>query len=134
MNRFLKDALLLVTQSLPAAGADNASPSIDLGAALPWPTTENIQAELTVPALPNLANEKTAVFIFEDSDDGESFDPIAELAPLELEGATATPGSLGDVRSVYFPPSVRRHVRVACEVEADGGNSTSVEYSFGLVF
>ena len=83
MIRSIKDADLIVTKALPAAGASNNSDTITLGTEPP----EELQVELSVPALPSLADTKTATFTFQDSADNPSFAAIPELATLVMTGS-----------------------------------------------
>jgi len=129
MNRILKDAELIVTKALPAAGASNVSATITLGKGVP----EELQVELSVPALPSLADTKTATFTFQDSADDSSFTAIPELATLVLTGTGGT-GAAAATRTVSLPPSVREYLNVACAVAGSGGDNTAKSYTVSLKF
>ena len=80
----LKDAELTRTLALPAAGATASSASIDLSAI--EQAECHFEVEIKVPALANLAEDKTLTVTLEDSADDASFAPIVGLAPLEVTG------------------------------------------------
>jgi len=134
MSRKIQDAELNVSKALPAADANNTTDSIDLGAATPWPTTETIGVDLSVPATPDLVEAKTITFTLEESADNSSFAAIAELATLVVTGAALAAGGPAATRTIYLPPSVKRYVRAKAAVLADGGDNTGVSYSLGLRF
>ena len=127
----LKDAELIRTVALPAAGASASTASIDLAA-----TTQaesHFEAEISVPALPNLAEGKTATVTLEDSANDASFAAIAGLAPLEVTGGTGGGASAASLR-VRLPNSARRHLRATADVEAAGGDNTAVSVTLALIF
>jgi hypothetical protein len=129
--RALKDAELIRTVALPAAGANASTTAIDLDH-LP-PNEFRFEIELTLPALPSLANTKKATVTVEDSADGTTFDPVPGFAPLEVTGAGGT-GSAAAIRRVRPPSDLRRYLRAKVAVEADGGNNTARSLTMGLVF
>jgi hypothetical protein len=67
----LKDALLIRTLALPAAGANATTSSIDLGQVPP--NEFRFEVEMDLPALPSLADTKKATITLEDSADGTAF-------------------------------------------------------------
>lgn len=129
MIRSIKDADLIVTKELPAAGASNNSDTITLGTEPP----EELQVELSVPALPSLADTKTATFTFQDSADNSSFAAIPELATLVMTGSGGA-GAAAASRTVSLPPGVRSYLNVACAVAGSGGDNTAKSYTVSLKF
>lgn len=127
----LKDAELIRTVALPAAGASASTASIDLAA-----TTQvesHFEVEISVPALPNLAEGKTAMVTLEDSANDASFAAIAGLAPLEVTGGAGGGANAASLR-VRLPNAARRHLRATADVEAAGGDNTALSISLALIF
>lgn len=133
MARLLTDALMRAVTALPAAGASNSSEAIDLRQKTAETIGESFEVQLIVPSLPALAENKTATFTFEDSEDGETFTPIPELATLVVTGE-AGGGAPEHVRTVRLPSSARQHIRVSQEVLAEGGDNTAVSTTLQLLF
>lgn len=130
MGRRITDKLLEVSRSIPAAGANNNSISIDLG---PGWKGENFEVELEVPALPNLADTKTLTITFQDSADDSSFAAIPELATLVLTGAGGV-GAAATKRRVRLPASARQYLRINCAIASVGGDSTAKAVILRLLF
>lgn len=127
----LKDANLIKTVALPAAAASAHTEVIDL---MQGPYQEpRFEVELSFPALPSLADGKTASATLEDSADGMTFAAIAALEPLVVTGAGGD-GSALAVRKVRIPSDTRRYLRAALAVDADGGDNTAEKFSLALVF
>lgn len=129
----MKDANLLVTKALPAAGASNQTDAIDLGTAAPGISVEKIDFVVDVPATPSLADTKTHTVKVQDSADGSSFADVALLATQTRTGA----GGAGAAASQYvwkLPVSIRRYIRVSQTVEASGGSNTGVSITAALRF
>jgi hypothetical protein len=127
----LKDAELIRTVALPAAGASASTASIDLAA-----TTQaesHFEVEISVPALLNLAEGKTATVTLEDSANDASFAAIAGLAPLEITGGAGGGANAASLR-VRLPNSARRHLRATADVEAAGGDNTAASVTLALIF
>jgi len=127
----LKDALLIRTLALPAAGANASTASIDLGQAPP--NEFRFEVEMELPALPSLADTKKATITLEDSADGSTFAAISSLAPLDVTGAGGA-GAAAVNRRVRLPADVRRYLRAKAAVEATGGNNTTKSLTLALVF
>ncbi|MCC5807188.1 MAG: hypothetical protein JJU00_12765 [Opitutales bacterium] len=131
--RKIQDHILRETTALPAAGADNATAAIDLGSVEPFPANESFTAVVAIPATPALVDAKTITVTLEDSADGITFAPIASLAPVTVTGADAAGGPAVE-SGLRLPDNVRRFIRAAAAVEADGGNSAAVSYTLNLQF
>ena len=127
----LKDAALIKTIALPAAAGTAHTDTLDL---LQGPSQEaHFEVELSFPALPGLANGKTASARLEDSADGVTFAAIAALEPLVVTGAGGNGSDLA-IRKVRIPSDTQRHLRAAVSVDADGGDNTAKKFSLALVF
>jgi hypothetical protein len=129
--RNLKDAELIRTLALPAAGADTATAGIDLGQVPP--NEFRFEIELVLPALPSLADTKKVTVTLEDSADGSVFAAVVGLATLEVTGAGGA-GAAAVTRRVRPPAHLRRYLRAKAAVEAAGGNSTDKTLTLALVF
>jgi hypothetical protein len=132
MSRLIRDALLVVTRTLPAANANNDSTSIDLGDVTPALHGQNHELSLEMPALPNLANGTTATVTVTDSADNSSFAAVPAVATLVLTGAGGT-GSAATTRVVRLPSTVRRYIRVNVAVANSGGDNTASTFTFRIL-
>jgi hypothetical protein len=132
MSRLIRDALLVVTRTLPAANDNNNSASIDLGDPTPSLHGENHELSLEMPALPNLANATTATVTVQDSANDTDFAAIPGLATLVLTGAGGV-GSAAVTRPVRLPSTVRRYIRVNVAVANSGGDNTASTFTFRVL-
>jgi hypothetical protein len=127
----LKDAELINTVALPAAAATATTEPFNL---IQKPPHEcHFEVELTLPALPSLADTKKATVTLEDSADGITFASIAALSSLEVIGAGGA-GAATITRKVRLPSDVRQYIRAKVAVEAAGGNNTAKSLTMALVF
>lgn len=127
----LKDALLIRTLALPAAGAAANTDPIDLGQEPP--NEFRFEVELDLPALPSLADTKKATIVLEDSADGTTFAAIPGLDALEVAGAGGT-GAEAIKRRLRLPADVRQYLRANVTVEAAAGDNTAQSLTMALVF
>jgi len=132
MSRLIRDALLAVTRTLPAANANNNSTSIDLGDVTPVLHGQNHELSLEMPALPSLANATTATVTVQDSANDTDFAAIPSLATLVLTGAGGV-GSAATTRVVRLPSTVRRYIRVNIAVANSGGDNTAATFTFRIL-
>lgn len=131
-TRRLRDELLKLTRTIAAAGAANASASLDLGAAGPA-ALEQVELEIAVPALPALVEtDKFLTVTVEDSADNSSFAVIAQLEPVVIAGVVTT-GAAALTRKFRLPSSTRRYVRITTGITAAGGDSTGVTVAATLL-
>jgi hypothetical protein len=127
----LKDAQLIKTLALPAAGASAFTEALDL---LQGPDQEaHFEVELTLPDLPSLADAKSVTMTLKDSEDGVTFNPVAALAPLTVTGAGGN-GSAAVTRKLRIPSDTKRYLRADVAVEAAGGDNTAKAFTLALVF
>ena len=127
----LKDAELIKTLALPAAGATAHTDILDL---LQGPYQEaHFEVELKFPALPALADGKSVSARLEDSADGVNFTAIAALEPLTVTGDGGD-GSAEAVRKLRIPSDTRRYLRASLTTDAGAGDNTALKFSLALVF
>ena len=131
-NRALKDGLLTKTNALPAQDTNNDGTSIDLGQVNLGPTGDHIELEISVPALPALANDQTMTFTVQDSADDSTFATLAGLSTLVLTGAGGT-GAAAATRVVRLPRTTRRYIRVNAAASATAGNNTAVSRTISIL-
>lgn len=129
MIRSIKDADLIVTKALPAAAANVNSDTITLGTSIP----EEVQVELSCPAVPSLVDAKTITYTFQDSANGSSFAAIPELATVVQTGASGA-GAAAVVHTVQLPPSTRAYLNVNAAVLTGGGDNTAKSFTVSLKF
>lgn len=125
------DANMRETKALPAAAATNYCDPIDLGADRVGAIGANLTAHLKVPALPALVEDKTVIFVFQDSADGTNFNTVLTLDQATITGDTGNGADAMEFR-FYFPPDTRRYVRVGATVLTGGGDNTAKSYTFEL--
>lgn len=128
-----RDASFLTSLTLPAAGANANSDSIDLEAVAPGVTAESIEVEIAHPALASLANDKDLTIHLEDSADDSTFADISELASVVSTGAGGA-GAAAKTVTLKLPSDVRRYIRINAAVEADGGDNTGSAATLDLLF
>lgn len=132
MSRLIRDALLVVTRTLPAAAANNNSTSIDLGDVTPVLHGQNHELSLEMPAIAALANATTMIVTVQDSADDSSFAAVPGVATLVLTGAGGV-GAAAITRVVRLPSTVRRYIRVNIAALADSGANTAVVFTFRIL-
>ena len=127
----LKDAQLIKTLALPAAGASGHTDTLDL---LQGPDQEaHFEVELSLPALPSLVDGKSVSVTLKDSEDDVTFNAVAALAALTVTGSGGN-DSAALTRKLRIPSNTKRYLRADVEVEAAGGDNTAQRLSLALVF
>ena len=127
-----KDAQLIKTVAFPAAAASANTASIDLVAASPFPLTKDFELELSVPALPNLVEDKTVTITVQDSADDSSFAAIGALATFVVTGGVGN-GAAATSRKVTLPSTTRRYVRCNIAVLTAGGDNTGSDFTMSVL-
>ncbi|OPZ47854.1 MAG: hypothetical protein BWY92_01696 [Firmicutes bacterium ADurb.BinA052] len=120
----IRDAALKVTKACPTAGANHNTDTIDLGCKNPGASVESFEVEIAIPALPNLAAEKTLTVKLQDSDDNTTFDDVEQLASVVVTGVS-TNGSAASTVVVRLPSDVKRYVQANLAVATGGGDNTA---------
>ena len=130
-TRTIQDFDLTVTTALPAAAANADSASIDLEATGPA-ALESVEIELSVPATPDLVDDKTVIFTFQDSADDSTFAAISELATLTITGAGGA-GAAATSTKVRLPSTTARYINVNASTLAAAGDNTGVSYTWKIL-
>ncbi len=134
----MKDTLLQSAGYLPAAGAANTTPSIDLGSSRAGDTCAgavrpaDVFLEVSVPAMPNNTdNSKTVTIDLYDSADDASFAEVDPLVSIKVPGVAST-GSAA--RTVRYPlPPTRRYIALRNTVPTGAGDNTGCQVIADLV-
>jgi hypothetical protein len=108
--------------ALPAAGAGTTTPAL----ALDQTSGHKFTLEVSVPALPSLADGKALTVNMEDSADGQSWADLAAFPSVTITGAS-TAGGVPVVFSSRVPATASTNARIKFSIAADGGDSTAVE-------
>jgi hypothetical protein len=128
LTRRLQDASFVKTKALPAAAAANATDSIDLGSTSLGPVADFLEVEISIPATPDLVDDKTITLTLKDSADDSDFSAIPAIATLVQTGASSA-GAAAASRRFKLPPSCRRYLRLEAAVLTAGGDNTAVSYT-----
>ncbi|MDQ8206214.1 hypothetical protein QEH52_01740 [Coraliomargarita sp. SDUM461003] len=128
-----RDATFLTSLTLPAAGSNDDSASIDLESAAPGTVAESIELEIAIDDLPNLADDKNATVVVYDSADDSTFAEVEALASVIVTGAGGA-GAAGKTVDLKLPSSIRRYIRINGAVDADGGDNTAAAVTMDLLF
>ena len=132
-STFVRDENLKVTTAYPAAAATANSASIDLRDTYPCVSLGGAQIEIAAPAVPALADAKTATHTLQDSADDSSFAAVAELQPLVQTGADSA-GAAAATRRYKAPAGLRRYIRVSTAVASAGGDNTAKSVELSVVY
>jgi hypothetical protein len=130
-TRSIKDAALIKTVALPAAGASASTAALDLQVV--DAAFERVELELAVSALPSLADTKTCTVTLEESADNITFSAIASFATLVLTGAGSA-GAASATRTVRIPSGTKRYIRATAAIAAAGGDNTAKSMTLALLF
>lgn len=118
-----KDAQLITTKALPAAGANNDHDGIDIGArtspkgVIPG----DVEVEIAWEALPSLVEAKTVTFTLQDSANDSAYTSLG--ITHVITGGTGG-GLAAGTKRFRLPATVRRYIRVNQAVESGGGTNT----------
>jgi len=129
--RQIQDAKQSVSQALPAAGATNTSASMDFTQGGEAP--ETVELEISVPALPSLADAKNATFTVEESDDDTTFAAAPWGPTVTLTGAGGA-GAAAKSQRFRAPASAKRYIRLSQTVDAAGGDNTAQSGTLRMYF
>ncbi len=131
-QRFVRDGALIVSQNLPAAGAANATASLDLGNP-PGRIVDDFDVILEVPATPSLVDAHAITLTVKDSPDGITFTAIPALAPQTITGAGGLGGPVFSMR-LKLPDTANRYIRLDASVAAGGGDNAALSTTLSLAF
>ena len=120
----IRDAALKVTKACPASNKNHNTDTIDLGCKNPGASVESFEVEIAIPALPNLAADKTLTVKLQDSADNTTFADVEQLASVVVKGVS-TDGSAASTVVVRLPSDVNRYVQANLAVAGSGGDNTA---------
>lgn len=134
-TRLLRDAKLVVTKALPAAGASNNSGTIDLGSGPFRP--DEIEIEVALPALSaHTDTTKNVTITLQHSSDDSSYastdDGIGSLPAVTVTTpGVASTGTAARVVRLKLPVGLNRYIQFNQAVTSGGPTVTgsSVTYS-----
>lgn len=128
----MKDANLIVTRTIAAAGASNASSGIDFGARVApnGITPEHLQLQLVIPDVAALADAKTLTVTLEHSDDDSTY--VTTNMAVVLTGASSA-GATGGTYTFRPLPAQKRYLRVSTAVASSGGTLTASTVTLSVV-
>lgn len=132
-DRNIKDNSLIVTKALPAAAANNNSPTLDLGGSASYFQAQHVEVEIVVPATPALVDAKTIIISLQDSADDSSYAATDPAISTTLTGAGGVGAAAKTVR-FRLPSNVRRYIQFNQAVLTAGGDSTAVSVTYRLLF
>lgn len=125
-NRAIKDAALKLTVTLPNAANTTSNGAIDLGATVPFPVTEKIQARVSITAAVGANNKNVNLRLMESNESNANFTNIAELAnPILRSVDNNGAGHSASNVVVQLQPSQKRYLKLVALGEANGGDSSN---------
>jgi hypothetical protein len=133
MSRKLKDALLSKSVALPNAANTVNTPSVDLGTASPWPTSERFAVKLSTTEGVGANSKNITVVLQASNEAAANFANVTGLSTLVIaESSSAYPPS---ERIVQLPPGLnKRFIRASATGEANGGNASNGALTVELLF
>ena len=131
LHRAIKDATFVKAKALPAANANNNTATFDLGAG--GYVAEEIEVEISIPALPDLADTKLVTIKVQDSADDSSYSTVDPLIQTTVVGAGGV-GCAAKIVRFRLPAGVRRYIQFYQAVEASGGTNTAKSITYSLLF
>jgi hypothetical protein len=131
-TRNRKDASLKASAALPNAANTVNTNGIDLGAATPYPVTEQLQVKISNTVATG-ANTKNINIRLMDSADNSSFANVAQLANPILRVTDNSGIPAGEV-TIQLPPNTRRYIRATALGEASGGDASDGTFTIELLF
>lgn len=133
-QRALLDVNYIVTTTYPNAANQVNSSGLDLVQAVPYPTTDRIDVNITGTAGVG-ANNKNVNFWLQESADNGNWTNMAYMNTSLLQtvdnGNTNT--NTGNV-TVHLQPGCLRYIRLATKGEANGGAGTNGVATLQLLF
>jgi hypothetical protein len=133
-NRAMLDANVSFTVTGPNVATGANGTLLDLGQTAMFPVNERVDVQIVVPAMPSLANTKTATFTVVDSADSNSSNAsaIAAVATVVITGGA----SGGAATTVYrkLPGATRQYIGLQSAGVANGGDNSAVTITANLTF
>lgn len=121
----IADETMTRTVALPVAGAAALTSSVDLGATEVGPIGNNVEVHLSLPALPDLVDDKTVtVDLYDcDTEDG-TYAVVPTVGNMVVTGADSAGADAARWR-LSLPPHTRRYVKGRVAVLTGGGDNTA---------
>ena len=138
-NRLVKDANLVKSKALPAAGASNNSATFDLHAA-GTPLPEAVAVEVSIPAMSaNNSASYSATITLQHSTDDSSYtntdDGTNSLPAIVITTpGVASTGSVARVVRFALPSGLNRYVQFNQAVTTGGPTLTGTSITYSLLF
>ncbi len=124
-----KDALLLDSKKLPAAGATATTDAIDIEAA-----DGKAELALTVEALANLVAEKTVKLTLKECDTADgTFTAVAWAGVQTLTGKTGN-GCDAFEQRIGIPSTAKKFVKLEASADTGAGDNTGAAFGLALLF
>lgn len=131
-TRNIRDAAKVGILAIAAAGANASGAAIDLEQVIGG-ILENIQFEIAIPALPNLADTKNVTVTVMDSADGVTWTALDPSIVTKVTGAGGA-GSAAKTVRFRLPPQARQYVGLNVATDAAGGDSTAKSITLSALF
>lgn len=129
--RNVKDAALIKSKALPAAGAANYTDGIDLGQLLGG-ELEGVNVVVQMEETDSLVSNKSVTLTVKDSADGDTYAAIPGLAALTVTGTSGNVSAAFEQR-LRLPTATRRYIRLDASVPADAGTVTDANYQLAVL-
>jgi hypothetical protein len=136
MKRSFKDVSLKKTVALPLAANTATTNVIDLGAAAPYPTTDNFTVRVTIDTATgaNSKNVNAVIKATNESNGGNAVNIAGLGAPILVAAGNAA-NVIGANVEVQLPPNLdKRYICASATGEANGGNSADGNLTIELLF
>ncbi len=132
LARNIADASLIVTRALPTADGTVTSSDIDLGAVLAGPSLENVELEITIPALSStlLPSADTLTMTVQG---GAAVTPTTSLDIVHL--TTGTGSTIAEqVLRYRLPSNCPRYINAKFVAAGGTGDQSGVSATIKLLF
>jgi hypothetical protein len=132
----VQDNELIKSIALPAAGANNATAVMDLGARTSKADRlEEMEIELSLPATATLVNTKAITFAVQTDDDSAFGSPtVIPGGALVVTGAGGNVSAAAAIRFRLATTNLERYIRATATVPADAGDNQAYSYTLKALF
>lgn len=139
-DRNVKDATLVKTKALPAAGATNQTDTFDTGRLSTYPMPPGVQFEISIPAMAAHSDTtKNVVIKMQHSGDNITYgdldtgtEALADVV-VTLPGVAST-GTVARVVRVPIPSNTFRYIQFNQAVDSGGPTLTGTSVTYAMVF
>jgi hypothetical protein len=125
--RNIKDAALVISKALPAAAADNTSDPFRIGSGI---SLENVELEVSIPALANLVDGKTITL---ELVTGATSSPATVLQQLYVATGKTGNGFDAVVKRFRLPSTCLDYIAVKQTVLTGGGDNAASSITYSLL-